>query len=103
MLIAKGITLPMSTAKTKKEIRNNLEKKQLLVPEICIVHPFPASFWKKAVCLPSILYRVNCLLLAEELRKGKIILFIVNLFCTNYFLSIYNVCIKRSCNCSQNR
>ena len=65
----KGITLPMSTAKTKTEIRNNLEKKQLLVPEICIVHPFPSSFWKKAVCLPSMLYRVNCLLLAEELRK----------------------------------
>jgi len=65
----KGITLPMSTAKTKTEIRNNLEKKQLLIPEICSIHPFPASFWKKAVCLPSILYRVNCLLLAEELRK----------------------------------
>lgn len=59
----------MSTAKTKTEIRNNLEKKQLFIPEICIVHPFPASFWKKAVCLPSILYRVNCLLIAEELRK----------------------------------
>lgn len=65
----KGVTLPMSTAKTKIEIRNNLEKKQLLIPEICILHPFPASFWKKAVCLPSLLYRLNCLLLADELRK----------------------------------
>lgn len=27
------------------------------------------TVWRKAVCLPSILYRLHCLLLAEELRR----------------------------------
>jgi len=65
----KGVTLPMSSQKTKKEKRENLQQKQLLIPELCIVHPFPASFWRKAVCVPCILYRVNSLLVAEELRQ----------------------------------
>ncbi|RWS16251.1 endoribonuclease Dicer-like protein [Dinothrombium tinctorium] len=65
----KGMTLPTSTQKTKKEKRENLQQKQILVPELCILHPFPASFWRKAVCLPCILYRLNSLLVAEELRQ----------------------------------
>lgn len=65
----KGVTLPMSSDKTKKEKQDNLNKKQMLVPELCIVHPFPASFWQKAVCMPCILYRINSLLLADELRS----------------------------------
>ncbi|RWS31367.1 endoribonuclease Dicer-like protein [Leptotrombidium deliense] len=65
----KGMTLPMSTQKTKKSKRENLQEKQILVPELCIVHPFPASFWRKVVCLPCILYRLNSLLVAEELRR----------------------------------
>lgn len=42
---------------------------QILVPELCAIHPIPASLWRKAVCLPSILYRLHCLLTAEELRS----------------------------------
>lgn len=38
------------------------------MPELCAIHPIPASLWRKAVCLPSILYRLHCLLTAEELR-----------------------------------
>lgn len=41
---------------------------QILVPELCAIHPIPASLWRKAVCLPSVLYRLHCLLTAEELR-----------------------------------
>lgn len=41
---------------------------KILVPELCAIHPIPASLWRKAVCLPSILYRLHCLLTAEELR-----------------------------------
>ena len=52
----KGITLPMSTAKTKKEKRENSQLKQILIPELVVVHPFPASFWRKTVTLPCILY-----------------------------------------------
>lgn len=45
-----------------------LRVRQILVPELCAIHPIPASLWRKAVCLPSILYRLHCLLTAEELR-----------------------------------
>ncbi|KAI1287571.1 Endoribonuclease Dicer [Halotydeus destructor] len=69
----KGVTLPSSTAKTKKDKRENMQEKQILVPELCIVHPFPASFWRKLVCLPCMLYRLNQFLLSEQLRQ-KIVL-----------------------------
>lgn len=65
----KGRTLPSSTAKTRRESRESLVQKQLLIPELCSIHPFPASFWRKAVCLPCIFYRLNSLFLAEELRR----------------------------------
>ena len=61
----KGKALPISNVQNKK---NYLQKKQYLVPELCYVYPIPASVWRKAVCLPSILYRLNSLLIAEELR-----------------------------------
>jgi len=65
----KGVALPTSSAVTRRAKRENLQQKQILVPELCDVHPFPASLWRKAVCLPAMLYRVNCLLIAEELRR----------------------------------
>ncbi|XP_077992696.1 endoribonuclease Dicer-like [Glandiceps talaboti] len=64
----KGKALPTTSAQTKKEKQENLQNKQFLVPELCYIYPIPASLWRKAVCLPSILYRLNGLLLAEELR-----------------------------------
>ena len=65
----KGRALPSSTAKTLRESRESLTQKQLLIPELCAIHPIPASFWRKAVCLPCIFYRLNSLFLAEELRR----------------------------------
>ncbi|CAB3385914.1 Hypothetical predicted protein [Cloeon dipterum] len=64
----KGVALPVSSEHTKRNKRENLEQKQILVAELCTLHPFPASLWRQAVCLPCILYRVNGLLLADELR-----------------------------------
>ncbi|XP_063233868.1 endoribonuclease Dcr-1 isoform X2 [Bacillus rossius redtenbacheri] len=64
----KGVALPTSSEATKRAKRENLEQKQILVPELCTVHPFPASLWRKAVCLPCVLYRVNALLLADQVR-----------------------------------
>lgn len=55
----KGDTFAKKKAPARTELR---------VPEFCDVHPLPASVWRKAVCLPSVLYRLNQLLLAEELR-----------------------------------
>lgn len=35
---------------------------------MCAIHPFTASLWRQAVCLPCILYRVNALLMANNIR-----------------------------------
>ena len=64
----KGVALPTSSAETRRARRENLQQKQILIPELCDIHPFPASLWRKAVCLPAIMYRMNYLLIAEELR-----------------------------------
>ncbi|XP_018414903.1 PREDICTED: endoribonuclease Dicer [Nanorana parkeri] len=64
----KGKALPLSSAEKRKAKWESLQNKQILVPELCAIHPIPASLWRKAVCLPSILYRMHCLLTAEELR-----------------------------------
>ncbi|XP_071962974.1 endoribonuclease Dicer-like isoform X2 [Antedon mediterranea] len=60
----KGKALPISTGEKKAAS----QKQQLLVPEFCYVYPINASLWRKCICLPSILYRMNSLLIAEELR-----------------------------------
>uniref|UniRef100_A0A1B6DKN5 ribonuclease III n=1 Tax=Clastoptera arizonana TaxID=38151 RepID=A0A1B6DKN5_9HEMI len=64
----KGVALPTSSEETKRAKRENLEQKQILVPELCMIHPFPASLWRQAVSLPCVLYRINALLLADEIR-----------------------------------
>ena len=64
----KGVALPTSSEETKKSKRENLDQKQILVPELCAIHPFPASLWRQTVCLPCILYRLNGLLIANQLR-----------------------------------
>ena len=65
----KGVALPTSSEETKRNKRENLEQKQILVPELCAIHPFPASLWRQTVCLPCILYRLNGLLIADDLRS----------------------------------
>uniref|UniRef100_H2YYK3 ribonuclease III n=1 Tax=Ciona savignyi TaxID=51511 RepID=H2YYK3_CIOSA len=65
----KGKALPMSSLEKKRAKYESLHNRQILVPELCEVHPIPASLWRKAVCLPSVLYRVSQLLIAEELRQ----------------------------------
>ena len=61
--------MPTSSEETKRNKRENLEQKQILVPELCTIHPFPASLWRQAVCLPCVLYRLNSLLIADSLRR----------------------------------
>ena len=43
-------------------------QRQLLIPELCAIHQFPVSLWKLAVTLPTTLYRLNHLLLCEQIR-----------------------------------
>ena len=65
----KGIALPTSSEETKRNKRENLDQKQILVPELCAIHPFPASLWRQTVSLPCTLYRLNGLLLADQIRQ----------------------------------
>ncbi|KFD55529.1 hypothetical protein M514_03581 [Trichuris suis] len=47
---------------------NIVAQKQKLIPELVVVHPISSSMWALLICLPSILYRLCHLLLADELR-----------------------------------
>ncbi|GIY26930.1 endoribonuclease Dcr-1 [Caerostris extrusa] len=51
-----------------KSKQRHRDFQEYLVPELSIIHPFPSSFFFKVMCLPTILFRLNGLLLAEELR-----------------------------------
>uniref|UniRef100_A0AC34GRH2 Dicer-2 n=1 Tax=Panagrolaimus sp. ES5 TaxID=591445 RepID=A0AC34GRH2_9BILA len=44
-------------------------EKEYLVPEFVVIHPMPASYWLMLIKIPSVLYRINHLLLADEFRK----------------------------------
>ncbi|KRZ14848.1 Endoribonuclease Dicer [Trichinella zimbabwensis] len=39
-----------------------------VVPELVVIHPMPASMWRSLIFLPTVLYRINHLLIAEQLR-----------------------------------
>jgi hypothetical protein len=41
---------------------------EILIPELCHNHCFPADYWLKATILPSLLHRLHYLLLAENIR-----------------------------------
>ncbi|KAK4037186.1 hypothetical protein OUZ56_029226 [Daphnia magna] len=53
---------PKELASTKKEIPMHH------VPELCNIYPLPGSVWKQVVWIPSVLHRLNGMLVAEELR-----------------------------------
>ncbi len=53
----------------KKQKAKAMDQIQNFVPELVTIHPFPSSLWRQALCLPAILYRLNYLFLAEELRQ----------------------------------
>ncbi|CAF4672430.1 unnamed protein product [Rotaria sp. Silwood1] len=40
-----------------------------LIPELVIIHPINSQLWQGIIALPSMLYRINCLILVEQLRR----------------------------------
>ncbi|KAG6460082.1 hypothetical protein O3G_MSEX011760 [Manduca sexta] len=66
----KGVALPVSSERTRRAKRDRLDQKQILVPELCHVHPFAAPLWFATVALPCVLYRINALLIADEIRRA---------------------------------
>ncbi|XP_032232624.2 endoribonuclease Dicer [Nematostella vectensis] len=62
---SKGKDLALPDEKSKRSQRSRVS----LVPEMCSIHPIPGSLWRDITNMPSILYRVDALLIAEELRQ----------------------------------
>ena len=54
---------PRKRTKTRDRFKVNL------IPELCPADPFPSSLFCQAVCLPSALFRLEAILLAEELKR----------------------------------
>lgn len=70
--LSSGLNSIKPRASTKQHKRKNKDENEefevFLLPEFCIVFPFPGRYWLKAQLLPSALHRVSQLCLAEELR-----------------------------------
>uniref|UniRef100_A0A915D972 Uncharacterized protein n=1 Tax=Ditylenchus dipsaci TaxID=166011 RepID=A0A915D972_9BILA len=43
-------------------------QRQVLVPELVHIHPLSSPLWTMLIALPTVMYRMNSLLLADELR-----------------------------------
>ena len=73
--VSKRTELLSSRFKSRKgedfETRGEDKKRKTieLFPEICSVFPLPSNIYKLIHCLPSILWRIESILVAEELRK----------------------------------
>jgi len=70
----KGIPLAAATANQAKKKKLGTRERQILIPELCDIHPCTASMWRKLVCVPTILYRLNSLLLSHQLLSRSVVL-----------------------------
>ncbi|KAK6040934.1 PAZ domain protein, partial [Cooperia oncophora] len=62
------------TAAVKPEDNSALSRqRQIYVPELMDRHPISATLWNLISALPSFFYRINHLLLADELRQKTLI------------------------------
>ncbi|KAK0420733.1 hypothetical protein QR680_014851 [Steinernema hermaphroditum] len=65
-----NIVLPRVPIRNQtKEKKIDGTQRHIMVPELVNIHPIAASLWTLIVTLPTVLYRVNSLLLADELRQ----------------------------------
>ncbi|EGT48937.1 CBN-DCR-1 protein [Caenorhabditis brenneri] len=57
------------TPSESRESGPHPSQRQILIPELMDVHPISATLWNVIAALPSIFYRINQLLLSDELRE----------------------------------
>lgn len=63
--------LSSSRFKDRQEhTRKVLSREIVLFPELCSIYPIPASVWKLINCIPSILWRMESTLCADEFRMA---------------------------------
>ena len=68
--------IQMLTSRYKTHDGANVKKSEsregrviTLFPELCNIHPLPTNVWKLAHCVPSILWRVECILAVDNIRN----------------------------------
>jgi len=54
----------------REDSKRSQRSKVFVIPELCSVHPLPGYIWRQLFILPSVLYRFESLLVAEELRTS---------------------------------
>ncbi|UMM25863.1 hypothetical protein L5515_005509 [Caenorhabditis briggsae] len=60
---------PSESRESQASGGHHSSQRQILVPELMDVHPISATLWNVISALPSIFYRLNQLLLSDELRE----------------------------------
>ncbi|CAO4371830.1 unnamed protein product [Caenorhabditis nigoni] len=60
---------PSESRESQTSGGHHSSQRQILVPELMDVHPISATLWNVISALPSIFYRLNQLLLSDELRE----------------------------------
>ncbi|XP_043484526.1 endoribonuclease Dicer-like isoform X2 [Leptopilina heterotoma] len=66
--ISTNISFNVPRESSKKSKDNIDDEDHYLLPELCNVTEFPALYWLKAIVLPSILYRIGQILIANDLK-----------------------------------
>ncbi|CEF64380.1 Endoribonuclease Dicer [Strongyloides ratti] len=65
-----NLLVPKYPSKSSRPLKNSRSsQRQILVPELVSIHPIKSTHWSIIGALPSIFYRYNCLLMANELRE----------------------------------
>lgn len=53
----------------EKDSKRTQKSMVFVIPEVCSIHPVPGYLWRQLFILPAVLYRMESLLVAEELRS----------------------------------
>ena len=53
-----------------KDSKRSQKAKLFVIPELCSIHPISGYLWRQLFILPTVLYRVESLLVAEEFRAS---------------------------------
>uniref|UniRef100_A0A0K0EYE4 Endoribonuclease dcr-1 (inferred by orthology to a C. elegans protein) n=1 Tax=Strongyloides venezuelensis TaxID=75913 RepID=A0A0K0EYE4_STRVS len=65
-----NLLVPKYPTKSSKPLKGSRSsQRQILIPELVSIHPIKSTHWSIIGALPSIFYRYNCLLMANELRE----------------------------------
>uniref|UniRef100_A0AC35TIS6 Endoribonuclease Dcr-1 n=1 Tax=Rhabditophanes sp. KR3021 TaxID=114890 RepID=A0AC35TIS6_9BILA len=68
-----NLLTPRYPGKKVKESRGERGQRQIMVPELVTIHPISADHWCMIGALPSVIFRLNSLLLANELREAVVV------------------------------